>query len=93
MYELICGEGRLIAHRRLGGQKLTPKFVTCTRDKPSGLTDREHRPNQAGNDGIRAGVETHEDEGCEFAQIAESAAEAKNTFVKYVRLSRMERND
>src|SRR5579872_6118493 len=31
MYELICGEGRLIAHRRLGRAEINAEIVTCTR--------------------------------------------------------------
>jgi ParB family chromosome partitioning protein len=30
-YELICGEGRLIAHQRLGKVKIMAEVVTCTR--------------------------------------------------------------
>ena len=31
MYELVCGEGRLIAHQRLGKPEITAEVVTCTR--------------------------------------------------------------
>lgn len=30
-YELICGEGRLIAHQRLGKSEITAEVITCTR--------------------------------------------------------------
>ena len=30
-YELICGEGRLIAHKRLGRKHIRAEVVTCTR--------------------------------------------------------------
>jgi ParB family transcriptional regulator, chromosome partitioning protein len=30
-YELICGEGRLIAHQRLGKSEIVAEVVTCTR--------------------------------------------------------------
>src|SRR5688500_14570485 len=30
-YELICGEGRLIAHKRLGKTHIRAEIVTCTR--------------------------------------------------------------
>ena len=31
MYELICGEGRLLAHQRLGHETIQAEVVTCTR--------------------------------------------------------------
>ncbi|NLS95433.1 MAG: ParB N-terminal domain-containing protein [Planctomycetaceae bacterium] len=31
LYELICGEGRLIAHQRLGKTEIMAEVVTCTR--------------------------------------------------------------
>src|SRR5208283_463644 len=31
LYELICGEGRLIAHQRLGKSEIMAEVVTCTR--------------------------------------------------------------
>jgi ParB family chromosome partitioning protein len=31
LYELICGEGRLIAHQRLGKTEIVAEVVTCTR--------------------------------------------------------------
>ena len=31
IYELICGEGRLLAHRKLGRTKVLAEVVTCTR--------------------------------------------------------------
>ena len=31
MYELICGEGRLLAHQRLGHETILAEVVTCTR--------------------------------------------------------------
>ena len=30
-YELICGEGRLLAHKQLGREKVLAEVVTCTR--------------------------------------------------------------
>ena len=30
-YELICGEGRLIAHQKLGRQKVPAEVITCSR--------------------------------------------------------------
>jgi ParB family chromosome partitioning protein len=31
MYELICGEGRLLAHQQLGRETIVAEVVTCTR--------------------------------------------------------------
>lgn len=31
MYELICGEGRLTAHQKLGQKTIPAEIVTCTR--------------------------------------------------------------
>lgn len=31
LYELVCGEGRLIAHQRLGKAEIKAEIVTCTR--------------------------------------------------------------
>lgn len=30
-YELICGEGRLLAHKQLGKKEVLAEVVTCTR--------------------------------------------------------------
>jgi ParB family chromosome partitioning protein len=31
MYELICGEGRLLAHQKLGRDRIMAEIITCTR--------------------------------------------------------------
>jgi ParB family chromosome partitioning protein len=31
MYELICGEGRLLAHQKLGRDRIVAEIITCTR--------------------------------------------------------------
>ena len=31
MYELICGEGRLLAHQKLGRDRIMAEVITCTR--------------------------------------------------------------
>ena len=33
-YELICGEGRLLAHKQLGKSKVLAEIVTCSRKSP-----------------------------------------------------------
>jgi ParB family chromosome partitioning protein len=31
LYELVCGEGRLIAHKRLGADEIKAEVMTCSR--------------------------------------------------------------
>lgn len=48
-YELICGEGRLIAHQRLGRTHIRAEVVTCSRKQP----DRAIRSHGSPSDFMR----------------------------------------
>ena len=53
LYELICGEGRLIAHQRLGKTEIMAEVVTCTRKEAYLQSlDREPGPEPSGHDGV-----------------------------------------
>ena len=57
-YELVCGEGRLQAHQKLGRATVLAEVVTCTR-KEAYLQSliENHRPHQARQHGLCTGVE------------------------------------
>ena len=58
-YELICGEGRLIAHQRLGRTHIRAEVVTCiTKAGLPRIARRKSRPHASWNDVFRAGTQS-----------------------------------
>ena len=56
LYELICGEGRLIVHQRLGWKEIVAEVLTCTRKEAYlAVAHRELGPQPSGHDGSSPG--------------------------------------
>ena len=69
-YELICGEGRLIAHQRLGKSEIKAEVVTCTRKEAylQSLIENLARSRPGTMEFARELKQLH-DEGWDYAQI------------------------
>ena len=81
-YELICGEGRLIAHKRLGRPDIMAEVVTCSRKESylQSLIENIARSKPGTMDFARELKRLH-DEGWNYEQIAEIACRS----VQYIR--------
>ncbi len=81
-YELICGEGRLIAHQRLGKTHIRAEVVTCTRKQAylESLVENLARSRPATMEFARELKNLH-DEGWTYEQIAPVACRS----LEYVR--------
>jgi len=81
-YELICGEGRLIAHKRLGRTYIRAEIVTCSRKQAylESLVENLARSRPGTMDFARELKSLH-DEGWTYDQIAPVACRS----VEYVR--------
>src|SRR3954467_5850352 len=73
-YELICGEGRLIAQQRLGKTQIRAEVVTCTRKQAylESLVENLAR-SRAGTMEFARELKNLHDEGWTFEQIAQVA--------------------
>jgi ParB family chromosome partitioning protein len=71
MYELICGEGRLLAHQKLGRETIVAEVVTCTRKEAylQSLVENIARTKPGSMDFARELKRLH-DEGWDFKRIA-----------------------
>ena len=71
MYELICGEGRLLAHRTLGRSQVVAEVVTCTRKEAylQSLVENIARTSPRSMDFARELKRLH-DEGWNYKKIA-----------------------
>jgi ParB family chromosome partitioning protein len=69
-YELICGEGRLIAHQRLGKTEIEAEVVTCTRKDAylESLIENLARSNH-GTMAFARELKQLRDEGWDYARI------------------------
>ncbi len=87
MYELICGEGRLLAHRKLGRDKIKAEVVTCTRKEAylQSLIENIARTKPGSMDFARELKRLH-DEGWDFKQIARIACKKEHYIRDYIRL-------
>ena len=81
-YQLICGEGRLIAHQRLGKTHIRAEVVTCTRKQAflESLVENLARSRPATMEFARELKNLH-DEGWTYEQIAPIACRS----LEYVR--------
>ena len=86
-YELICGEGRLIAHQRMGKTHIRAEVVTCTRKQAylESLVENLARSRPATMDFAREIKRLH-DEGWELERIAKVACRSVEYTRQYIRL-------
>ena len=87
MYELICGEGRLLAHQRLGKETILAEVVTCTRKEAylQSLIENIARTKPGSMDFARE-LKRLRDEGWDYPQIAAIALKTENYIKDYIRL-------
>ena len=87
LYELICGEGRLLAHRKLGRDKVLAEIVTCTRKEAylQSLVENIARTKPGSMDFARE-LKRLYDEGWDFKQIARIACKSEHYIRDYIRL-------
>lgn len=86
-YELICGEGRLLAHQQLGKTHVMAEVVTCTRKEAllQSLIENIARTKPESMDFARELKRLH-DEGCDYKQIAKIACKTEEFIRSYIRL-------
>ena len=86
-YELICGEGRLIAHRRLGRTHVRAEVVTCSRKQAylESLVENLAR-SRPGTMCFARELKALRDEGWDYAQIARVACRGVEYIRQYIRL-------
>jgi ParB family transcriptional regulator, chromosome partitioning protein len=86
-YELICGEGRLLAHQQLGQTQVMAEVVTCTRKEAllQSLIENIARTKPGSMDFAREMNRLHE-EGLDYKQIAKIACKAEEYVRSYIRL-------
>jgi ParB family chromosome partitioning protein len=86
-YELICGEGRLIAHQRMGKTHIRAEVVSCTRKQAylESLVENLARSRPATMEFAREIKRLH-DEGWELEQIAKVACRTAEYARQYIRL-------
>ncbi len=87
VYELICGEGRLIAQKRLGKSLIRAEVVTCTRKQAylESLVENLARSKPGTMDFARELKNLH-DEGWGYPQIARVACRTAEYIRLYIKL-------
>jgi ParB family chromosome partitioning protein len=87
VYELICGEGRLLAHKQLGKTTVLAEVVTCTRKEAllQSLIENIARTKPGSMDFARELKRLH-DEGLDYKQISKIACKAEEYVRSYIRL-------
>lgn len=86
-YELICGEGRLLAHRELGKDHILAEVVTCSRKEAylESLVENIARTKPGTMDFAREIRQLH-DEGWSFEKIGRVACKSPEYIRQYIRL-------
>ena len=86
-YELICGEGRLLAHKKLGRSEVMAEIITCTRKEAhlQSLVENLARTKPDSMDYARELKQMY-DEGWDFQQIARIARKDEGYVRAYIRL-------
>lgn len=86
-YELICGEGRLLAHRELGKDNILAEVVTCSRKEAylESLVENIARTKPGTMDFAREIRQLH-DEGWSFEKIGRVACKSPEYIRQYIRL-------
>ncbi len=87
LYELICGEGRLLAHQKLGRERVVSEIVTCNRKEAllQSLVENIARTKPDSMDFARELNRLH-DEGWDYKRIAQVACKSESYIREYVRL-------
>jgi len=87
MYELICGEGRLLAHKKLGRSHVMAEIVTCSRKDAllQSLVENIARTKPGSMDFARELKRLH-DEGWDYKQISKIACKNEDYIRSYIRL-------
>ena len=87
MYELICGEGRLTAHQRLGHETIVAEVVTCDRKEAylHSLVENIARTKPDSMDFARE-IKRLYDEGWSFSQLAGITCKSEHYVRDYIRL-------
>ena len=87
VYELICGEGRLLAHQRIGKKRVMAEVVTCTRKEAllQSLIENIARTKPGSMDFARELKRLH-DEGLDYKQIAKIACKSEEYIRSYIKL-------
>lgn len=87
VYELICGEGRLIAQKRLGKTHVRAEIVTCTRKQAylESLVENLARSHPGTMEFARELKKLH-DEGWDLDKIAKIACRSVEYIRQYIRL-------
>jgi len=87
VYELICGEGRLIVHQRLGWPLIRAEIVTCTRRQAylESLVENLARSRPGTMEFARELKRLH-DEGWDDQRIAQVACRSPEYVHQYIRL-------
>jgi ParB family chromosome partitioning protein len=87
LYELVCGEGRLQAHQRLGRNTVLAEVVTCNRKEAllqsviENLARMKH-----GSMSFARELKRMHDEGLDYAEIAHFACRTEAYIRDYIRL-------
>lgn len=86
-YELICGEGRVLAHKQLSKTHVMAEVVTCTRKDAllQSLIENIARTKPGSMDFARE-LKRLRDEGLEYKQIAKIACKTEEYIRSYIRL-------
>ncbi len=86
-YELICGEGRLLAHKELGKSRVFAEVVTCSRKEAylQSLVENIARTKPGTMDFARE-IKRLRDEGWEYTKIAKIACKSVEYTRQYIRL-------
>jgi ParB family chromosome partitioning protein len=86
-YELICGEGRLIAHHRLGKSEIVAEVVTCTRKEAylQSLIENLARSRPGTMQFARELKELH-DEGWDYNRISRICCRSPEYVEQYIGL-------
>lgn len=86
-YELICGEGRLIAHQRLGKTHIRAEVVTCSRKQAyiESLVENLART-RPGTMYFARELKALHDEGWDYDKIARVACRSVEYIRQYIRL-------
>jgi ParB family transcriptional regulator, chromosome partitioning protein len=86
-YELICGEGRLLAHQKMERATIMAEVVTCTRKEAylQSLVENIARTKPSSMDFARELKRLH-DEGWDYSTIARVACKSEQYIRAYIRL-------
>ena len=84
-YELICGEGRLIAHKRLGAEEIKAEVMTCSRKEAYLLSLIENlaRSRPGTMEFARALKQMH-DQGWSYKEIGRVACKTQEYIRQYI---------